>query len=134
MIIPKENKKDWDELDDYIKAGIEIHFAETYSDVYHNSFEFEPLTSPEANQPAVYPPRLPGASKVKSEKEKLEKKKKIAKKLILNRNKRADKPKKEEKKKKEEQKKTEEQKPQTEILPTEVKENTLDEEKDDEED
>lgn len=58
MIIPKENKKDWDELDDHVKEGIEIHFAESYADVYHNAFEFETVSKNDPNQTPVYPPRL----------------------------------------------------------------------------
>ncbi len=33
LIMPKENKKDFDELPDYIKNGIKIHFADYFDDV-----------------------------------------------------------------------------------------------------
>lgn len=34
LIIPAENKRDFDELPGYIKAGVKIHFADRYDDVY----------------------------------------------------------------------------------------------------
>ena len=33
LIFPAANRRDVDELPDYLKKGIEFHFAETYSDV-----------------------------------------------------------------------------------------------------
>ena len=33
LIFPEENRRDWDELDDYIKEGLDAHFARTFSDV-----------------------------------------------------------------------------------------------------
>ena len=33
LIIPKDNKKDFDELPDYIKKGIKIHYADYFDDV-----------------------------------------------------------------------------------------------------
>jgi len=34
IIIPAGNKADWDELEDYIKAGLTVHLVENYKDVY----------------------------------------------------------------------------------------------------
>ena len=33
LIFPEENRRDWEELDDYIKEGLDAHFARTFSDV-----------------------------------------------------------------------------------------------------
>ncbi|NJC24865.1 endopeptidase La [Neolewinella antarctica] len=33
LIFPEENRRDWEELDDYIKAGINANFARTFDDV-----------------------------------------------------------------------------------------------------
>ena len=38
IVFPAENKKDFDELPDYLKEGIEAHFASEYSDVYDVAF------------------------------------------------------------------------------------------------
>jgi ATP-dependent Lon protease len=34
LILPDDNRRDVEELPDYIKEGITIHFAEEYKDVY----------------------------------------------------------------------------------------------------
>lgn len=34
IIMPAENKKDYADLPDFITQGLDIHFAEKYSDVY----------------------------------------------------------------------------------------------------
>jgi ATP-dependent Lon protease len=34
VILPHENQKDFNELQDFIKEGINIHFAKTYDDVF----------------------------------------------------------------------------------------------------
>ena len=34
IIFPKENRKDWDDLEDYIKEGLDARFASHYSEVY----------------------------------------------------------------------------------------------------
>ncbi|KAL6052537.1 ATP-dependent Lon protease pim1 [Balamuthia mandrillaris] len=39
LVIPKENKKDWDELDDFLRAGLTVHFADYFADVYKAAFE-----------------------------------------------------------------------------------------------
>jgi len=38
VILPKDNRKDWDDLPQLIKDGVEVHFAENYSDVYKIAF------------------------------------------------------------------------------------------------
>ncbi|MEJ2700337.1 MAG: magnesium chelatase domain-containing protein, partial [Desulfuromonadales bacterium] len=38
LIFPEENRKDFDELPDYLKEGIEVHFARDYDDVYKVAF------------------------------------------------------------------------------------------------
>ncbi len=38
LIFPKENLRDYDELPEYIKKGIEIHFVEHYDEVFHIAF------------------------------------------------------------------------------------------------
>jgi ATP-dependent Lon protease len=39
LIFPKDNVRDYDELPDYIKKGIHIHFVEHYDEVYKIAFE-----------------------------------------------------------------------------------------------
>ncbi len=38
IILPQENLADYDELPDYLKKGIKIHFVNTYEDVYRIAF------------------------------------------------------------------------------------------------
>ena len=38
LILPEANRGDYDELPDYLKSGMKIHFAETYNDVYEALF------------------------------------------------------------------------------------------------
>jgi ATP-dependent Lon protease len=38
LIFPEANRKDFDELADYLKEGIEVHFASEYRDVYKVAF------------------------------------------------------------------------------------------------
>lgn len=38
LIFPKENKRDWDELPGYLKAGITVYFVDHYDDVYKIAF------------------------------------------------------------------------------------------------
>eukprot|EP00568_Trieres_chinensis_P005034 CAMPEP_0183299092 /NCGR_PEP_ID=MMETSP0160_2-20130417/5907_1 /TAXON_ID=2839 ORGANISM="Odontella Sinensis, Strain Grunow 1884" /NCGR_SAMPLE_ID=MMETSP0160_2 /ASSEMBLY_ACC=CAM_ASM_000250 /LENGTH=937 /DNA_ID=CAMNT_0025461261 /DNA_START=30 /DNA_END=2843 /DNA_ORIENTATION=+ len=38
IIFPNENKRDFDELPDYLKEGIDVHFAGEYADVYKVAF------------------------------------------------------------------------------------------------
>jgi ATP-dependent Lon protease len=42
LIFPEENRKDFEELPDYLKAGLSVHFAATYPEVYRVAFG-EPL-------------------------------------------------------------------------------------------
>lgn len=39
LIMPAENRKDFDELPEYLREGIEAHFATSYDDVYRVAFE-----------------------------------------------------------------------------------------------
>ena len=43
LIFPKENLRDYDELSDYLKKGIEVHFVETYEEVFRIAFPHEKL-------------------------------------------------------------------------------------------
>ena len=38
LIFPVQNKRDFDELPDYLKDGLNVHYAETYEDVYYVAF------------------------------------------------------------------------------------------------
>ncbi|MBN2428940.1 MAG: endopeptidase La [Deltaproteobacteria bacterium] len=38
LIFPEGNRKDFDELPDYLKEGLEVHFAKEYKDVYKIAF------------------------------------------------------------------------------------------------
>ncbi len=38
LIFPKDNRRDYDELPDYLKKGLSVHFVETYDDVYAIAF------------------------------------------------------------------------------------------------
>ena len=38
LVFPITNKRDFDELPDHLKEGLEVHFAETYSDVVRGTF------------------------------------------------------------------------------------------------
>jgi len=39
LIFPNDNRKDYDELPDYLREGIEVHFARDYFDVYRVAFD-----------------------------------------------------------------------------------------------
>ena len=38
LVFPKDNKRDYDELPDYLKKGIKVHFVNTYDDVFKVAF------------------------------------------------------------------------------------------------
>ena len=38
LILPQENKKDFDELPEYAKEGLEVHFCEEYDEVFDVAF------------------------------------------------------------------------------------------------
>ena len=38
LIFPAENRKDYDDLPDYLREGIAVYFVKTYSDVYRIAF------------------------------------------------------------------------------------------------
>lgn len=44
LIFPKENRRDWEELPDYVKQGLKIHFVDHYDEVF-------PIAFPQANHP-----------------------------------------------------------------------------------
>jgi Lon-like ATP-dependent protease len=41
LCFPKDNKKDYEELDKNITEGLEVHFVDYYKDVYEVAFEAE---------------------------------------------------------------------------------------------
>ena len=38
LIFPEDNRKDFEDLPDYLKEGLEVHFAKTFDDVYRLAF------------------------------------------------------------------------------------------------
>ena len=38
LIFPEANRRDFDELPDYLREGLEVHFASEYADVYDVAF------------------------------------------------------------------------------------------------
>jgi len=38
LVFPEGNRKDFDELADYLKEGLEVHFAKEYKDFYKVAF------------------------------------------------------------------------------------------------
>merc|ERR1712232_482726 len=41
IVFPSGNKRDYDEMPEYLKENIEVHFAEDYSSVFHVAFRSE---------------------------------------------------------------------------------------------
>ena len=41
VILPADNRKDFDDLSDLIKSDVEVHFAENYDEVYKIAFSEE---------------------------------------------------------------------------------------------
>ena len=41
LVLPEDNRRDFDELPEYIRAGIDVHFAQKYEDVYKIAFPKE---------------------------------------------------------------------------------------------
>jgi Lon-like ATP-dependent protease len=41
ILFPEGNRKDWDELSDDIKEGLEVHFVSTYDEVYKHALSAE---------------------------------------------------------------------------------------------
>ena len=39
IILPEENKKDFEELPDFIKEGLQVNYAQYYKDVYEVAFK-----------------------------------------------------------------------------------------------
>ena len=39
LILPNGNRKDFEELPDYLRKDINVHFAKTFRDVFHYVFE-----------------------------------------------------------------------------------------------
>ncbi len=46
IILPAENKKDFDDLPTFIKDGLEVHFVNHYRDIYDIVFAGSKSTSP----------------------------------------------------------------------------------------
>ena len=42
LVLPEANRKDFDELPEYLRAGFEVHFARRYDDVFRAVFRAEP--------------------------------------------------------------------------------------------
>jgi ATP-dependent Lon protease len=42
LVFPKGNRRDYDELPQYLKNGLEVHFAATYADVFAVAFSDHP--------------------------------------------------------------------------------------------
>ena len=42
LILPQANRRDFEELQDYLREGIDAHFARTYRDVFETVFEAQP--------------------------------------------------------------------------------------------
>ena len=47
LIFPKENKKDFDELPEYIKKGMKAHFVDYFDEVLSIAFHDQPSFQPE---------------------------------------------------------------------------------------
>jgi ATP-dependent Lon protease len=43
LVMPEANRKDFDELPDYLREGLEVHFAKRYDDVFRAVFHLEPV-------------------------------------------------------------------------------------------
>jgi Lon-like ATP-dependent protease len=41
IILPMSNQRDYDEIPEYLKEGLEVHFAEDYDQVYEAAFQVE---------------------------------------------------------------------------------------------
>jgi ATP-dependent Lon protease len=58
LIFPKENLRDYDELPAYLKKGLEVHFVDTYDEVYKIAFHKRaktPLTETKHEHASVAP-------------------------------------------------------------------------------
>ncbi|EFC44978.1 lon protease [Naegleria gruberi] len=58
VILPAGNRRDWDELDENIKKGLEVHFADYYSDVFRISFGYDEAENLEAIEKDRQSPNL----------------------------------------------------------------------------
>lgn len=39
VILPEENRKDYSDLPEFIREGIEVHYADTYTDIFNTVFQ-----------------------------------------------------------------------------------------------
>ncbi len=46
LIFPEGNRTDFDDLPDYLKEGLDVHFAKTYDDVFKVAFDLKPKRIP----------------------------------------------------------------------------------------
>ncbi len=53
LIFPDGNRADYEELPDYLREGLEVHFARTYDDVYKVAFGLKPKRSASGKQAAT---------------------------------------------------------------------------------
>lgn len=73
LIFPKDNKKDFDELEDYIKKGLTVHFVDTYLEVFNIAFEVEASVqkgSKVVKQASSASKKASGSTTIKKEKSK----------------------------------------------------------------
>ena len=47
LVLPEGNRRDWDELPEYLKEGMEVHFAEDYQKVFEVAFMEEDFLTTE---------------------------------------------------------------------------------------
>ncbi|MFP8965338.1 endopeptidase La [Pokkaliibacter sp. CJK22405] len=57
LILPKANERDFDELPDYVKAGVTAHFASQYQDVFNVAFPVATETKKPAKKTARKKPK-----------------------------------------------------------------------------
>ncbi|XP_030370970.1 lon protease homolog, mitochondrial isoform X2 [Scaptodrosophila lebanonensis] len=70
LILPVDNKKDFEELPNFITDGLEVHFAGTYDDVYKIAFSDTATTASSSTGPPGQPQetveKIPSAATAKS--------------------------------------------------------------------
>ena len=60
VILPRANRKDWDELPEHIKEDLKVHFADTYADVFDVAFPGAPRRGdPVVSAAAAVAPPVP---------------------------------------------------------------------------
>jgi Lon-like ATP-dependent protease len=63
LVFPVANKRDFDELPDHLKEGLEVHYASTYADVFPVAFTYSAQvvtdTKARAREPDAHPVHVP---------------------------------------------------------------------------